>query len=72
MDQRDVDAERNAEHGRAGSTEVGVGFAGALEETLALAFEGEDARQEDDVLAVQLHARGVDLQAVVVARETGV
>ncbi len=34
--------------------------------------EGDDFGEEDDVFAVELHAGGVDLEAVVVAVEAGV
>ena len=52
----DEDGQRDAEHGGAGAAEVGGRFAGLGEEALALRGEGEHFGQEDDVLAVQLHA----------------
>ena len=68
----DEDGQRDAEHGGAGAAEVGGRSAGLGEEALALRGEGEHFGQEDDVLAVQLHARGVHLQPVVVPGQAGV
>ena len=72
VDEGDEDGERGAEHGRAGLAELGGGGAGGVEGLLAGEGEGDDFGEEDDVLAVELHAGGVDLEAVVVAVEAGV
>ena len=72
MDERDEDAEPGAEHGRAGAAELGGRFAGLVKGGLALLREGDDFGEEDDVLAVELHAGGVDLEAVVVAVQADV
>ena len=72
VDEGDEDAEAGAEHGGAGSAELGGGAAGVGEGALALLGEGDDFGEEDDVLAVELHAGGVDLEAVVVAGQAGV
>ena len=72
MDEGDEDAERDAEHGAAGSAEIGGRFAIVVEGFLALLAEGDDFGQKDDVFAVEFHAGGVDLEAVVVAVEAGV
>lgn len=65
--ERYEDAQPVAEHGRSGAAELGGRFAGFVKGFLALLREGDYFCQEDDVLAVQFHARGVDLQSVVVA-----
>ena len=72
VDDGDEDAQSAAEHSRSGLLEVGRGFAGGGKDPLALLGEGDDFGEEDDVFAVQLHARGVDLQAVVIAVQAGV
>ena len=72
VDEGDEDAEAGAEHGGAGAAELGGGFARVVEGPLALLGEGDDLGEEDDVLAVELHAGGVDLEAVMVAAQAGV
>ena len=67
VDEGDEDAQGDAEHGGAGGAEVGRGGAGGLEGFLALLAKGYHFGQEDDILPVQLHARSVHLQPVVVA-----
>ncbi len=72
MNEGDVDVKGDAEHHATCAPEVSVGPACAVEQLLALAFEVQDAGQEDDVLAVELHAGSVHLQAVVAAGETSI
>ena len=72
MNEGDEDAEGDAEHGAAGSPEIGVRFAIFVKGFLALLGKGDDFGKEDDVFAVEFHAGGVDLEAVVVAVEAGV
>ena len=72
VDEGDEDAQTEAEHGGAGAAELGGRFAAFVKGALALLREGDDFGEEDDVFAVELHARGVDLEAVVVAVQTGV
>ena len=72
MDEGDENAEREPEHGAAGLLEFQWHLARVLKGLLALLGECDDFGQKDDVLAVQLHARGVDLETVVGAMEAGV
>lgn len=72
VDEGHEDAQADAEHGRAGPAELGGRLARLVKGPLALLSEGDDFGQEDDVLAVQLHARGIDLETVVVAAQAGV
>lgn len=61
MHEGDVDAQGGAKHGCAGTEEVGgVGEGGSPG-----FVESEDFDEEDDVFAVELHAGGVYLEAVV-------
>ena len=68
----DEDAQAEAEHGGAGASEGGGRSHRRVEGALALLCEVNHFDEEDDVFAVELHARGVDLEAVVVAVEAGV
>lgn len=72
MDEGDEDAEGDAEHCASGSPEIGVRFAVVVEGFLALLGKGDDFGEEDDVFAVEFHAGGVDLEAVVVAVQASV
>ena len=72
VDERDEDGEGDAEHGASGFLEVGSRVAGFLKGFLTLLGEGDDFGQEDDVLAIELHAGGIDLETLMVAVETSV
>lgn len=65
-------AQAEPEHGGAGAPEGRGGGDGGVKGTLALLCEFNHFDEEDDILAVELHARGVDLEAVVVAVEASV
>ena len=69
MDEGDEDAQREPEHGMAGLLEFRGHRAGVLKGPLALLRESDDFSQEDDVFAIEFHAGGVDLEAVVGAVE---
>ena len=57
------DVQRDAEHGFSRAAEFGGGAAGGVEVLAALLVESEDAGEEDDVLAVELHGGGVLLES---------
>ena len=66
IDKTDIDAERSAEHDPAGTDEVGSCSESFSPEPLPF----EDLYKEHDIFPVELHARSVDLEAVIIGFET--